>query len=189
MISDEVINENDGVYSIQILLEKTICLLSVLIIALIINKVVEISCFLFAFILIRRFADGYHCESFWSCYITSLLMIFSSLPISASLKMNTSFCQGGVILSMIFIILIGNINHPNMSLTDSEYVGLVNKSRLVTFVIGSLSLILSKIDILSRISIFFQLGVIYAALGMMIAILKEEGGMKRWIKKRLKKLF
>lgn len=98
MISDEVINENDGVYyvySIQILLEKTICLLSVFIIALIINKVVEISCFLFAFILIRRFADGYHCESFWSCYITSLLMIFSSLPISDSLKMNTSFCQGG----------------------------------------------------------------------------------------------
>lgn len=90
---------------------------------------------------------------------------------------------------MIFIILIGNINHPNLNLTDSEYVGLVSKTRLVTFIIGSLSLILSQIDTFSRISIFFQLGVIYAALGMMIAILKEEGGMKRWIKKRLKKLF
>lgn len=52
--------------------------------------------------------------------MSSVIISLSTIPVSSLLMISPGKCQGGVILSMIFIFCIGTIRNPNLDPTEQE---------------------------------------------------------------------
>lgn len=62
-------------YGYTLLIEISLCLISALIIAIVFNKVVELTVFIGCFMLLRTFGGGYHAKTAKTCILLSELMM------------------------------------------------------------------------------------------------------------------
>ena len=98
MIDFDIISCDDKeyyCYSVQCLLERTICFLMILLMAVILNKIYEFMAFLLIFALIRKSTDGFHCKSSAGCFFSSTAMTLSTVGTVKLIKRNCAFCLGG----------------------------------------------------------------------------------------------
>lgn len=177
MCITNVISEDDKefyAYSVQLLLEKSIGIAFILLFAIASRKLIEISVFLIVFSLIRIHSDGIHCKSSLGCFVSSVIISLSTIPVSSLLMISPGKCQGGVILSMIFIFCIGTIRNPNLDPTEQELNHLKKCSRIGIMIIGLLVLIFTLLFPQNHLVYYSALGVIYNAVSLMIVKLKGE---------------
>ena len=177
MCITNVISEDDKefyAYSVQLLLEKSIGIAFILLFAIASRKLIEISVFLIVFSLIRIHSDGIHCKSSLGCFVSSVIISLSTIPVSSLLMISPGKCQGGVILSMIFIFCIGTIRNPNLDPTEQELNHLKKCSRIGIMIIGLLVLIFTFLLPQNHLVYYSALGVIYNAVSLMIVKLKGE---------------
>ena len=177
MIKCQVINEDDKkyyAYSIQLLLEKITGILLISVFALVFRSFLEVTVFLITFSLIRVHSDGIHCKTSIGCFISSVLVSLSTIPVSSVLMKSPVICQGWVILSMIFIFCIGTIRNPNLDPTEQELNHLKKCSRIGIMIIGLLVLIFTFLLPQNHLVYYSALGVIYNAVSLMIVKLKGE---------------
>ena len=177
MCTTNVISESDKefyAYSVQLLLEKTIGIILICLFAAVFRKLFEVVAFLVVFSLIRIHSDGIHCKTSIGCFVSSVLISLSTIQISALLMNSPGICQGGLILSMIFIFCVGTIRNPNLDPTEQELVHLKKCSRLGISIIGSL--VFSTLFLFpdNSCDYYSALGVIYNALSLMIVKIKGE---------------
>ncbi len=114
MINLDIISRDDKdcyCYSVQCLLEKTVCLLMIILMAVIINKVYELLAFLWIFALIRRSSDGFHCKSSVGCFFSSTIMTLSTIG-AVRLINNCAICLGGGGLRDDHIVHNSDIQQP-----------------------------------------------------------------------------
>lgn len=98
MIKCQVIEEDDKkyyAYSIQLLLEKITGILLISGFALVFKSLVEVLIFLITFSLIRIHSDGIHCKTSIGCFISSVIVSLSTIPVSSVLMKSPVICQGG----------------------------------------------------------------------------------------------
>jgi len=98
MIKCQVIEEDDKkyyAYSIQLLLEKIVGFLLISVFAVLCKSLIEIVIFLIAFSLIRIHSDGIHCKTSIGCFISSVIISLSTIPVSSVLMKSPEICQGG----------------------------------------------------------------------------------------------
>lgn len=177
MIKCQVIEEDDKkyyAYSIQLLLEKIVGFLLISVFAVLCKSLIEIVIFLIAFSLIRIHSDGIHCKTSIGCFISSVIISLSTIPVSSVLMKSPEICQGGVIISMIFIFCIGTIRNPNLDPSEQELNHLKKYSRIGVLIVGSIVLTLLLLFPLNHFVYYSALGVIYNALSLMIAKIKGE---------------
>ena len=175
MCKSNVINEDDKkyyAYSIQLLLEKLICTSLILVFAAICRSLIEIGIFLIVFALIRIYSDGIHCRTSAGCFISSVAMSISTIPISSRLLHSPEICQGGVMLSMIFIFYVGTIRNSNLEPTEQELNHLKKCSRIGITIIGLVVVILLLFFPKNQYVYYSALGIIYNAVSLLIAKLK-----------------
>ena len=174
----EIIKKDDlkfYAYSIQLLLERTIGLILIGIFALAFKSFFEIAVFVLTFALIRIHSDGMHCKTSIGCFITSVLMSLSSIPVSAWLMANPIICKECVMLSIVVIFAIGTIRDPNLDLSDDEFFRLRIRSRIGISIIGPIVLCLLMILPENRLVYFSSIGIIYNALNLItVKILRRE---------------
>lgn len=176
MIKCQVIEEDDKkyyAYSIQLLLEKITGILLISGFALVFKSLVEVLIFLITFSLIRVHSDGIHCKTSIGCFISSVIVSLSTIPVSSVLMKSPVICQGGVIISMIFIFCIGTIRNPNLDPSEQELSHLKKYSRIGVSIVGSIVITLLFLFPLNHFVYYSALGVLYNALSLMIAKLKE----------------
>lgn len=177
MIKCQVIEEDDKkyyAYSIQLLLEKITGILLISGFALIFKSFAEIILFLITFSLIRIHSDGIHCKTSIGCLISSVLVSLSTIPVSSVLMKSPVICQGGVILSMIFIFCIGTIRNPNLDPSEQELSHLKKYSRIFVSIVGSIVITFIFLFPLNYFVYYSALGVLYNALSLLIAKIKGE---------------
>ncbi len=178
MCKHEIIREDDKkyyAYSIQLLLEKAIGILLIGIFAFVFKSVIEIAVFLVTFSLIRIHSDGIHCKTSIGCFVSSVLLTLSAIPVTSFISSYPVVTFAVVLLSAVVIFVIGTIRDPNLGLTEQEFVVLRKRSRIGILIIGTAVLALLFLFPANHYVYYSALGIIYNALSLIgVKILKAE---------------
>ena len=170
MCKNEIITEDDlrfYAYSIQLLLEKTIGLLLIGIFALVFKAFIEIAVFTVVFAVIRSYSDGIHCKTSIGCFIASLLLALSTIPVTTWLIRFPAVCITGVLISMAVILVIGAIHDPNLDLSEDEFIRHKRITRILILIVGPAVICLLFLFSNNQLVYYSALGVIYNALSLM----------------------
>lgn len=176
MISYKIIDNESRIvygYNLQLIISSILGHLFILFVFGLTGKLFELLVFLIPFDALRMFCGGYHCNTIVGCLLFSFFICEMALALQNYIYPTLLLYQGGGILSMIFIIFVGAINHPNMRWSDGELKLAKAKSRKVTIVIGAVLLLLNYINAGSLIIYFYCSGVLYCALLLMIQMIMK----------------
>lgn len=179
MIANDVISADDrAVYSyhLQVMLEAILCHVILLSMAAITGHFIEIFLFLLSFDILRGSASGYHCKTSVGCFLLSsivcaLVVLMRDLFLRYILQY-----QGGLIISMIIIFLVGAINHPNMGWSDEELSKAKRSSRIKILIMLILLFILDFLGIEKVYLYCFSMGIVQCSISLVIVILGRKGG-------------
>lgn len=178
MCKNEIIKEDDlrfYAYSIQLLLEKMIGLILIGIFALVFKAFIEIAVFLIVFAIIRSYSDGIHCKTSIGCFISSVLMALSTIPLTTWLIKHPAVSISGVLISMAVILVIGAIHDPNLDLSEEEFIRHKKMTRILILIVGPIVLCLLFLFSNNQLVYYSALGIIYNALSLMaVKITKGE---------------
>ena len=178
MCKNEIIKEDDlrfYAYSIQLLLEKMIGLILIGIFALVFKAFIEIAVFLIVFAVIRSYSDGIHCKTSIGCFISSVLMALSTIPLTTWLIKHPAVSISGVLISMAVILVIGAIHDPNLDLSEEEFIRHKKMTRILILIVGPIVLCLLFLFSNNQLVYYSALGIIYNALSLMaVKITKGE---------------
>lgn len=171
-------------YAIEIMIERFITLVSMLLISVCFGKTIQAIFFLSFFMLLRRHTGGYHAKSFCWCYIESLvffvlIMIFGDKILSYPVLSDSTLA-----ISFILIMIIGTINHPNMNYCETELRESRKSARYILLLEMFVILALKALGATERCLSFMACGIIMCAISIVFAkITKQE--MMAWEKKEL----
>jgi len=178
MCRNEIIKEDDVkfyAYSIQLMLERVIGFILIGIFALVFRAFFEIAIFTVVFSVIRTSSDGIHCKTSIGCFISSVLLSLSTIPVSNLIINYPVVCLVCVVLSAIVIFYIATIRDPNLDLSDEEFIHLKKRSRIGISILAPIISGLLLIFPDNHLVYYAALGVIYNALSLIaVKILKRE---------------
>lgn len=112
--------EKHNVYAMIMLLEKWLTLITIMIIALFLKKIVPTVFFVLFFFSLRKRTGGYHAPKFWICYIESNILYLGVVFLCQILAENEKVMYGLLALTACIIGYIGTVNHPNMDMNEKE---------------------------------------------------------------------
>jgi len=178
MMMANLISEKDTeeyIYGVQILLEKIISYSIIFLLALILNRLLEVFLFVISFSLIRKYSGGIHCKRFETCLIASAAVSFSGIALFPLVENYILLYQGGLIMSIIIVIIIGAINNPNIDWSICEYRKAKRLSRLTVLLEASVLLLLMLLHIPLNYRFYISYGIVICALSMLLEIRKKGG--------------
>ena len=179
MIANDVIGDDERAiysYHIQVMLESVVGHSIILLIAAMSGHFVEILLFLLSFGILRGSTSGYHCKTSVGCFVlSSLACAFVVLLKDLALRY-ILYYQGGLIISMIIIFLVGAINHPNMGWSDEELKAARRSSRIKDLILFLLLFILDYLGIEKTYLYCFGMGIVQCSISLVIVNLKGKGG-------------
>lgn len=178
MMMANLISEKDAeeyIYGVQILLEKIISYSIIFLLALILNRLLEVFLFVLSFSLIRKYSGGIHCKRFETCLIASAAVSISGIALFPLVENRILLYQGGLIMSIIIVIIIGAINNPNIDWSICEYRKAKRLSRLTVLLETSVLLLLMRLHIPLNYRFYISYGIVICALSMLLEIRKKGG--------------
>lgn len=178
MIVGEVISSSEADtyrYSIQLFLERLISYVVIFGLALVFNCFLATFIFFVAFSSLRTFSGGIHCNSFHSCLVLSSIISLSGSFLFPLIAKIYPVYQGGVIMSMIIVIMIGSINNRNIDWSKQEYQKAKNLSRLTVGVEISIIFLLRILHTSLGIRFYISYGIVVCAMSMLLEIRKRGG--------------
>lgn len=122
-------------YVILSFIEKSITVVSLMIIAFAVGRFFDVAIFLAVLFRLRRHTGGYHAASFLECYIFSFLTIVAFIPASVFLHKHKMMQGLLVIISFVIITGIGVVNHPNIHMSFLELVAAKRKARITVKIV------------------------------------------------------
>ncbi len=156
-------------FELQMIIEAAIVHFCLLLFFCIVRNLLGGLMFIVSFGLLRAGTGGFHCRTNIGCISVSFM-------VSIYVFLSKEWCQncyllyqGGVILSIIFILLSRPINHPNMDWSDNE---LFHAKRYVFVVVAILIFVLLFLKVLNAdfsLEYFLSSGFIQCAISMLIA--------------------
>lgn len=178
MIIADVITKSDESeyrYNVQVLLERILSYVIICGLSIVMRCFIPTLLFCLSFATIRTFSGGYHCNSYIPCLVVSSAIALSTGFIFPLLIMVRSIYQGGVIMSMIIIILLGSINNRNIDWSSQEYKNAKTLSRLSIGFIFALMLLLEAIRVPDSLCFYISYGIVICAISMLFEIRKRGG--------------
>lgn len=167
MISSDIISGDDKeayIYAYTIMLEKVLTLITIGIIGIVLHRLVYIIIFLCIFMLLRRRTGGFHLETFGQCFIgTNIICIIIEVCDFIWLKympVVMVFCM----VSVIYIICVGTVNHPNLALSDIELMESKKRARIVVALEVLLTIVLCIVGVDRTITGYMAMGINICAL-------------------------
>ena len=167
MINTDIISKDDKeayVYAYTITLEKILTLITIGIMGVVLNRLVNIIIFLCTFMFLRRRTGGFHLETFGQCFIgTNIICIIIEVCDFIWLKympVVMVFCM----VSVIYILCVGTVNHPNLALDDSELRESKKRARIVVVLEVLLTIVLCIVGVDRTISGYMAMGINICAL-------------------------
>lgn len=161
-------------YAIIIVAERTIAMVSMLLISLIVGKVIQGVLLMTFFSLLRRFTGGYHAKTFGLCYLESILSFVIVLFLGDYLALYPIFQMGMLFFSFLLIMKIGTINHPNMKYSGSELRESKKAARYVLVIETFIIISLEYLGALGQYVCFMSLGIVMCAIGVVLAKLTKQ---------------
>ena len=179
MIANDIIGADERAiysYHIQVMLESVVGHTIIFLCAALTGHFVEILLFLLSFGVLRGSTSGYHCKTSCGCFALSSLACVSVVILKDIFLRYTLYYQGGLIISMIIIFLVGAINHPNMGWSDEELQTAKRSSRVKVLILLILLFVLDYLGVKKTYLYCFGMGIIQCSLSLVIVNLKGKGG-------------
>lgn len=79
-------------------------------------------------------------------------------------------------MSMIFIVLIGAVNHPNIQWSDNELKAAKLITRVKVLCLVAIIIALDFLKIGKRFLFSMGLGIVFCAITILVEIIREKGG-------------
>ena len=156
-------------YSIAMIIEKWITIISVLFVGGIFKQTVQMMLFLFFFLLLRKRTGGYHASSFLHCYIETIIIsivVIHMCLISARYMM---------VIYLLVICSIGVVNHPNLALDYVEVNESKKAARCILAIESIIIVLLIVLDVCRLCVCYMSASIILCALLLGLAkIIKQE---------------
>lgn len=176
-MENNLISENEKesyVYSLLCLIESSLTIGSIMLIGFSIGKLLPTICFCICFFLLRHRTGGFHFQTFFCCYIGSLIL-FGVVCIGCKILVGYNWILLSItLLFSLTIMFLGTVNHPNINMDREELKAARSSSRWM------LSLELMIIAFMLWMEISYDLiayscsGIILCALLLVIAKLKGQ---------------
>lgn len=162
-------------YGLEVFASSTIMLLCILLISIFAGNFLETIFFFMAFIPLRIYAGGYHANTKFRCFLTSLVVyfLFTFLLYIIPQGIYTTVCLGEIFFTLAVILLFSPVIHINKNVNKKEILHYrkisINICMLEIMVVSVLILILKN----HTIVLSFALGQLAEALAILTAIIKR----------------
>lgn len=165
------------VYNLQIITLSLLIHLLLLFFAAISGHLIDLLLFMIAFDGIRQFSGGYHCNTAIGCVVLSVIMCISMILLEELMLNQILIYQSFVMLSAIFIVAIGAVNHPYMGWSCSELIKAKRGSRISTTCFICLMLFMNLINVENSYIYYVGMGIIICAISLISEmIITKKGG-------------
>lgn len=163
------------IYALITMIEKWITVISVFCISIFFEQIVPMVIFLAFFLTLRKRTGGFHANSFWQCYLGTVFISIAIIFICPILTNHMSIVYSLLICSIIFISIIGTVNHPNMAMDCFE---LQESKKAARNLLGLKCMILLSaitLDINKIYICYMSMAIILCAILLCLAkIIKQE---------------
>ena len=142
MIAKEVITRDDEEvyeYGVFQVLSNMLDTVSILVLAVIFQKVLVVCCYIVCFSLLRKYAGGYHAKSVKGCYLMTVGSTALMLWVISFCKIPTAVILAFWMLSGVFVFLFAPVQNRNKRLDEVERV-VYRKKALVILMLESIFL-------------------------------------------------
>jgi len=143
-------------YGFQLMIAGVAKFSGFMVLAFFLDCVVQAIAFLTVFALLRVFAGGHHAKSYLECFITTCLLLFSSILVAQSdLLGSISYTVAILVVAFTIIIKYAPVDSPNRRLNEAEKK--LNRKRSIMVVsivsLGTFTAYLLKQDLLELCNI------------------------------------
>lgn len=118
-------------YSMTILVEKWITVITLLLMSLIFKRFVHTIVFLTSFFALRKRTGGFHAGKFWQCYLGTVFTYVVIVLSEALFVQHRNVMYVAAFFATVVIAVIGTVNHPNMDMNSLELEESKNGARYV----------------------------------------------------------
>lgn len=108
------------VYTLVSLMEKFITIGTILLISVLIEKLVLTAFFLLFFLSLRKRTGGYHMNTFFQCYLGTVVTYMLVLGLCMVLVDYPQLVFGLLLVAICIVEVIGTVNHPNIHMDAVE---------------------------------------------------------------------
>lgn len=178
MIANEIISDDDRAiysYHLQVILETVVGHAILLTLAALAGHFIEVALFLLSFNILRSSTSGYHCKTNTGCILLSAFSCALVVALENSAMNNILLFQWCGVLSMMFLLFVGAINHPNMGWSDEELKAAKKSSRTKILILLILLPILDNLGIEKLYLYSFVMGIVQCAISLLIVKLGKGG--------------
>lgn len=161
-------------YALITMIERTLTIASIVVLSLLINEFVPTIIFILAFFSLRRHTGGYHAKEYWQCYLDSLIIYIGVLFLSHVITGYMGIVYVCLIAALIYICIIGTVNHPNMAMEYSELAESKKAARHMVLLQFGLILFMALLGGAKRYIGMMSMAVILCAALMLIARIKKQ---------------
>nr|WP_317360190.1 accessory gene regulator B family protein [uncultured Tyzzerella sp.] len=172
LISNEIIKKEDKEiysYGLKQMATTILNLITILVLGIIFNMVLESILFTLMYIPVRIYAGGYHCRTPLRCYLYSILqLILVLLALKIQLLTNPMIITIMSIISSIVILSLAPVEDENKPLDEIEikvYEKRTIRNLIIVLSILCITLIFNKINLSSCICISLLCNGIMLMLG------------------------
>lgn len=160
----------DYVYAMIMSMESWISIFSIVLIGMLFHVLVPTIFFLIFFLAIKRRSNGYHAETFQSCYLFSIsVFLFFVAVLSPAMQHGLYVTYVLFILSAIMILTIGAVNHPNIHWSGEELRASKKAARWVVLMESGVFSVLSYLGADEKIIVFMAFAVILSSVLLLLA--------------------
>lgn len=111
----------DSIYGLTMVFEKLIVCTVLFILSFLLEKFWEGVAFTICFLMLRQTTGGFHAKSFLGCFISSIATIVLTLEVLVPLLAKYMIVFGlTLVISILCILFLAPVNHPDLMLTLEE---------------------------------------------------------------------
>lgn len=163
------------IYALITTIEKWITIVSILCIGVIFKQIVPMMLFLTFFLSLRKRTGGYHANSFFQCYLGTLIISIGVIHVCPILVNHMKVVYVLLVFSVVAIALIGAVNHPNLAM---DCIELQESKKAARYLLGLECMILAatiSLEICEFFVCYMSSAIILCAFLLCLAkILKQE---------------
>lgn len=170
-------------YGIEIVLLKILFFLTILLIGIITNNVVNILIFMLFYKPLRTYAGGYHAKTRIGCYIISVLMLFLMLISVKLVSMFDSLTNAVYVIAVIsgvIIWILAPVETSNKPLDTAEK----NRYKLISRIILLVEFLVGGLCLVFDLRLFsLAIALVFAFTGFFLLLCHIQEGIRKSFRK------
>lgn len=172
LISEQIIGEEsreEYTYVLITMIEKLITYASIIAIGYLKKITIPTLLFMFFFFTLRKRTGGYHAKNFSVCYTATIFTYICMTKMALKSMMHINMFFYLLIISVVLILRIGSINHPNMNMMKDEFEELRKSARFLVVLDGIIILFFYAMKINFMCTFYTASAVIICAILLVLA--------------------